>query len=82
MFRIILVAIVQLGLYIILRTLLLGRGLYIVHETGRRQCSGLLSNLVCRRRRLLVVFLRWHVKSGSLMRFFLEENYYVNTRFI
>ena len=48
------VAIVQQwGLYIILRISLLGRGLYIVHETGRRLLSGLLNtNLVCRRRRL------------------------------
>ena len=34
------VAIVQLGLYIMLRILLLGRGLYIVHETGRRRWFG------------------------------------------
>ena len=46
------VAIVQLGLYTILRILLLGRGLYIVYEIGRRRWFGLLSNLVCRRRRL------------------------------
>ena len=46
------VAIVQLRLYTVLRTLLLGRGLYIVHEAGRRRWSGMLSNLVCRRRRL------------------------------
>ena len=54
------VAIIQLGLYTILRTLLLGRGLYIVHETGVHAVftgGGLL---------------RWQVKSGSATRF-LEE---------
>ena len=34
------VAIVQWGLHIILRIWLLGRGLYIVHETGRRRWFG------------------------------------------
>ena len=33
------VAIVQWGLYIILRVLVLGRGLYIVHKTDRRPWS-------------------------------------------
>ena len=35
-----------------LRILLLERGLYIVHETGRRQWSGVPSDIVCHRRRL------------------------------
>ena len=34
------VAIIHLGLYTILRTLLLERGLYIVHDTGRIRWFG------------------------------------------
>ena len=53
----------------IIRILLLGRGLYIVHEAGRRQWSG-----VARRPRVVVVgdfrltgggLLRWQGESGS-----------------
>ena len=59
------VAIVHMGLYSILRTLLFGRGLYIVHETGRRRWFGLLSMSY-----EIATFtggglLRWQVKSGS-----------------
>ena len=44
--------IVLLGLYTILRTLLLGRGFILCTKQVVDGGSGLLSNLVCRRRRL------------------------------
>ena len=65
------VAIVQWGLYIILRILLLARGLYIVHETGRRRwfrgCLATSCVVVGDCRLTGGGLLRWQGESGSCL---------------